>query len=284
MNEQHIPITCADGTLLAGTLYQPHEVQGTVMIGPATGIKRQFYSHFARYLCGRGFAVLTYDNRGIGESLQGSLAACDASLIHWGRHDMTAVLDTLNARFPGLPHFLVGHSAGGQLVGLMENAHALTAMCNVGSSSGQLRNMRPGYQIKAHFFMNLFIPLSNLVFGYTQSHWVGMGEPLPRQVARQWQQWCNGQGYVKTAFGREITKHHYDTLSMPSRWLLANDDDIANLKNVHDMLSVFDRLPADIVTIEPAEHGQRSIGHMGFFSRRAQALWPLVGDFLLRHA
>ena len=33
--------------------------------------------------------------------------------------------------------------------------------------------------------MELFIPLNNLILGYTASDKVGMGEPLPKYVARQ---------------------------------------------------------------------------------------------------
>ena len=122
--------------------------------------------------------IITYDNRGIADSLKGKVQDSDASLIKWGTLDMPAVLETLKLHFPHTKYFLIGHSAGGQLLGLMPNVHDLTAFCNFGSSSGSLRNMRKRYLFKAHFFMNLFIPLSNLFFGHTKSQWVGMGEPL----------------------------------------------------------------------------------------------------------
>ena len=203
-----IQVTCEDGTHLAASLFTPHSpAKAAVMIGPATGIKRQFYSAFAAYLCEQGFGVITFDNRGIGGSVKSSVKESDASLVTWGEQDMPAVLETLKIHFPNVPYFLVGQSAGGQLLGLMHNVHDLTAFCNFGSSSGSLRNMRKGYLLKAHFFMNFYIPVSNLLFGHTKSQWVGMGEPLPKKVARQWQKWCNGKGYVKTGFGSDINKH-----------------------------------------------------------------------------
>jgi predicted alpha/beta hydrolase len=249
------------------------------MIGPATGIKRQFYSAFATYLCEQGFGVITFDNRGIGESAHSTVNKSDASLVKWGEQDMPAVLEALKVFFPNVHYFLVGHSAGGQLLGLMHNVHDLTAFCNFGSSSGSLRNMRKSYLLKAHFFMNLYIPVSNLLFGHTKSQWVGMGEPLPKQVARQWQQWCNGSGYVKTAFGNDVKTHHYDNISLPSKWMLATDDDIANIANVHDMISVFPNMEAEVEELEPQAHGVSEIGHMKFFSRKCQHLWPKVSDY-----
>lgn len=279
-----ISVTCEDSTHLTATLYTPeHTVKGAIMIAPATGIKRQFYAAFATYLCELGFGVITFDNRGIAGSLKGKIRHSKASLVSWGQQDMPAVLETLKIHFPQTQYFLVGHSAGGQLLGLMPNVSDLTAFCNFGSSSGSLRNMPRSYLIKAHFFMNVYIPLNNLLFGHTKSHLVGMGEPLPKGVSKQWQQWCNGQGYVKEAFGKEVHKHWYDDIRLPSKWLLASDDAIANLSNVEDMVSVFPQLDAEIRLIEPSEHNLEEIGHMKFFSRKCQSLWPEMSDFLLSH-
>lgn len=279
--KKDISVTCEDRTHLTATLYSPSApLKGAIMIAPATGIKRQFYAAFATYLCKLGFGVITYDNRGIADSLKGKVQDSDASLIKWGTLDMPAVLETLKLHFPHTKYFLIGHSAGGQLLGLMPNVHDLTAFCNFGSSSGSLRNMRKRYLFKAHFFMNLFIPLSNLFFGHTKSQWVGMGEPLPKQVAKQWQQWCNGQGYVETAFKRDIHTHFYDDITLPSKWLLAADDDIANLKNVEDMVRVFPNASAQIEILHPDDFKVKEIGHMKFFSRKCQHIWPQASHYL----
>lgn len=280
---QDITLVCQDEVPLAATLFVPESPKAAVMIGPATGIKRQFYFNFARYLCEQGYGVITFDNRGIGESLQGDIKSSSASLVLWGQQDMPSVLSALQQRFPSVPHFLIGHSAGGQLTGLMHNATDLSAMFNFGSSSGSLRNMALPYRIKAHFFMNVFIPVNNMLFGHTKSHLVGMGEPLPRSVARQWQRWCNGQGYVKTAFGKEVTQHWYEAIDFPSHWLLASDDDIACERNARDMISVYPNMPAELEVVKPEEANISDIGHMKFFSRQCQSLWPKATGFFEKH-
>lgn len=160
-----ISVTCEDSTHLTATLYTPERaIKGAVMIAPATGIKRQFYAAFANYLCEQGFGVITFDNRGIAESLKGKIEHSKASLVTWGQQDMPAVLETLKMHFPKTQYFLVGHSAGGQLLGLMPNVNDLTAFCNFGSSSGSLRNMRAGYLLKAHFFHEFLYPFEQLTF------------------------------------------------------------------------------------------------------------------------
>lgn len=272
---------------LAATVYRPtDEVKAAVMIAPATGIKRQFYHNFATYLAASGFGVLTFDNEGIGESLSTDLAKCDASLISWGRHDMPAVLDALQDEFTDATYHLIGHSAGGQLIGLMPNYKALTSVFNVACSSGQIKNMDMPYKLKAMGFMDAFIPLTNLTLGYTPADKIGMGEPLPRGVARQWREWCNGAGYIKTAFGKSIHTHFYDEIDIPALWLGFSDDEIANSKNIDDMIRVFSKMPVEKYYFDPEEFGLNSIGHMRYFSSKTNAkapqLWQMAVDWLAK--
>ena len=269
---------------LAATVYRPSDVVKTaIMIAPATGIKRQFYHNFATYLAEHGFGVLTFDNEGIGESLTTDLAKCDASLISWGRHDMPAVLDALQDEFADAAYHLIGHSAGGQLIGLMPNYNMLASVFNVACSSGRIKNMAMPYRAKAMFFMDALIPIANLALGYTPSDKMGMGEPLPRGVARQWREWCNGAGYIKTAFGKSIHTHFYDEISMPALWLGFSDDDIANSENMDDMIRVFTRMPIEKRFLDSKSFGVSSIGHMRYFSSKtnakAPALWQMAVDW-----
>lgn len=279
-----VSIKCNDGEFIAATIYTPNPPpRGAILIGPATGIKRQFYASFANYLAESGYGVICFDNRGIGDSLVGDIKNSVASLQCWGEQDMPAALEQLKKHFPDTKYHLIGHSAGGQLVGLMHNSLELTSMFNFACSSGHIENMTWSHRIKANFFMNTFIPLSNFFFGHTKSQWVGMGEPLPKNVAKQWQDWCNGQGYVKQSFGKTVFDHFYDDLALPSLWVNATDDDIANNANVEDMLSVFPQLNAETLTLNSKDYGLNEIGHMKFFSKKSQALWHHALEWLEKH-
>lgn len=279
-NKKDVKIVCEDGFELTGTLYQPKTIKAAIMIGPATGIKRQFYNSFASYLTENNYGVLTFDNRGIGDSIEKSINAKNASLQNWGRLDMTAALEKLKAAFPNVTYHLIGHSAGGQLVGLMKNAHELKTMINFGSSSGSLQYSKYPFRLKSSFFLNIFIPLCNFIFGHTKSQWVGMGEPLPKMVAAEWRRWCNGKGYVKVDLDVSIKEHSYNQLTLKSLWLHAVDDEIANLENVKDMIRVYTQISSEIVSINPADYGYKEIGHMKFFSSKKQKLWSLAINWL----
>ncbi len=282
--KKEIKITCEDGVQLAATLYTPSELIGATMIAPATGIKRHFYNSFASFLSRNGYAVLTFDNRGIGESRGNSINGSHASLVNWGKLDMTAVFETLKNEFPKVSHHLIGHSAGGQLVGLMKNATDLKSIFNYACSSGSLKHTKYPFKIKSLFFLNFFIPINNLLFGQTNSQWVGMGEPLPKLVASQWRSWCNSNGYVAEEFGKTINNHLYDKLTLPSLWVHAIDDEIANIENVKDMIRIFSQSKAKIKTLDPKEFGYKELGHMKFFSSKRQKTWGITLDWLTKNA
>ena len=279
--ESDVKIICEDGIKLSGTLFKPQEAKSAIMIAPATGIKQQFYQAFAKYLCEHNFAVLTFDNRGIGQSRGSSINGSNASLTNWGIQDMTATLNFLKKEYPNRRYHLIGHSAGGQLAGLMKNAKDLTSMFNFGSSSGSLKYTKYPFKLKSLFWLNIYIPLSNLIFGHVKSQWVGMGEPLPKAVGKEWTRWCNGTGYVAVDLNSKIEKHLYDELDFDTMWVHAEDDDIANTNNVNDMVRVYTSINTEIKTLKPEDYGFNDIGHMKFFSKRRSKLWELAMDWVM---
>ncbi len=273
------------GHHLAASLYAPDKPpEKAVLIAPATGIGRRFYHAFAEYLARQGYGVLSFDFQGVGDSLAGKLRDCPASLVSWGANDLPAALDELTRQFPASTYHLIGHSAGGQLPGLMPNAARLSSLLAVAGSSGCLANMPASYRPRAELFMRVIIPVGNALTGVSRTDLVGMGGPLPREAGAQWARWCLGRGYVETGFGREVGLHCYDTLDIPSLWVNASDDEIAVDANVNDMIRVFTKMAprAEKLTLNPAEHGLKSIGHMGFFKRGSQVLWPLASGWLER--
>ena len=109
-----IKLPARDGVMLAATLFEPLRSNGSaLLLNSGTGIPRQFYGAFARHLAERGFAVLTYDYRGIGESE----APRSATMEEWGAVDQASMIDHLVRLRPGDAVGLVGHSLGGQVLG-----------------------------------------------------------------------------------------------------------------------------------------------------------------------
>lgn len=281
IDREHIVFSTRDDAALSGTLFLPESPKALVLVCAATGIRQQFYWSFAEWLATQGFGVMAFDYRGIGASLGvSSVRESKARKQDWGTHDMPAALDYLVDRFPDMPVHLVGHSAGGQLVGLMPNYQHLSSIVTVSSSSGYFRKIALKQRLFATVFLKIYIPLLAFVLGYVPARWIGWGEDLPRNVALQWADWCTKPGYIENAFGKEITEHFYNEIDVPMLWLTATDDPIVTPANVDDMLRLLKSAPVTRRRINPADFSLQQIGHADFFRKRNARLWPIITDWM----
>lgn len=285
MPTTHHHITCSDGHPLATTTHTPPAntpPKPPILIAPATGILRHFYTPLATALATRGHTVLTYDNRGIGGSLTGHVRDHQATLTQWGTHDLPAAIGHLH-HHTTQPIHLIGHSAGGQLLGLAPNHHLVTSIYNVACSSGSIHLMRPQHQPKGRAFIQAFLPASVKTLGYAPNHLIGMGEPLPAGVATQWSTCCSGYGYIETLFDTHIHTHWYNHITAPSMWINATDDFIATNPAVNDITRLHPNSPTHRHTHKPTDGNARRIGHMGYFWTKNNNLWRHLYTWLDTH-
>ena len=64
-----ITINAGDGYPLSALFGEPeHTPAGVIIISAATGVRKEFYINFARFLMTHHYCVLLYDYRGIGDS------------------------------------------------------------------------------------------------------------------------------------------------------------------------------------------------------------------------
>jgi len=272
-----VEIKALDGVSLTGYVFEHPEPKAAVLICSATAVRQRFYFSFARWLCAQGFNCLTVDYRGIGESLNAKTAKqSEARKQDWGQLDMPGALTYLDQCFPDLGKHLVGHSAGGVLVGLMPNYGLLRSVVGIACTTGYLHQIAMPYRVVVGILLHVYFPAAIKIFGYLPAKRLGWGEDLPAGVAWQWANWCTNPGYVKNSFGKEITHHFYDQLAMPILILNATDDPIATEPNVRDLLELFPNARAQSKWLHPQEYGLLVIGHMGFFRPQNRALWVNV--------
>ena len=279
-----VSVRTADGVELSGQFFprlNSSSDAAPVLICPATGVPQRFYAPFAGWLAEQGHDTLTFDYRGIGESLrEPHVRKCQARKPQWGQFDMPAALDCLRERSQVSQVNLIGHSAGAQLVGLMPNHAAIRRVVMVAGSSGYVRRIAFPQRLAAEFFLRLYLPVVSRVLGYAPLRVIRYGEDLPAGVAQDWARWCRGPGYVANGFGREIQRHYYDEFRAPILALRALDDPIATDANVRDLLRLFPSAPSEIRPLDPRQFNLPAIGHTQFFRRNRQSLWPLVTEWL----
>ncbi len=279
-----ITLSCADGVRLQGHVFAGSATTGAtslpVLISPATGVPQRFYFRFAAWLAAQGHTVLVFDYRGIGQSLQRPLKGHRATLAEWGQQDQVAAVNWLLAHSGQDQIALIGHSAGGQMMGLLPNHKRIARVVGVATSTGWFKAMRPAFKWQARFALRLAVPLASVFKGYGPTSWFGLGEDLPTQVARQWGQWCAAGGYATNAVKGQPQRDFHAEVRMPITVLHASDDDIANPATVADLLRTFPHAPKRSRMVQPRELGLQRLGHIDWFRPSHQAVWPLIAQAL----
>lgn len=282
MNVTHLTIPTQDNFQLAGTVYDAERSsKKVVIINTGTGILRRYYNAFSQHLCENGFTVVTYDYRGIGESRPKSLRGFAVTMREWGQKDIASMIDWSRQKFQPTKLFMVGHSAGGQLIGFAANKHHIDAMILVAAQSGYWGHW-PLPQCLGYAALWYFMPLLANIWGYLPSKYLGLGEDLPRGVACEWAKWCRHPQYL---FGHEETLDlsNYATLTAPVLAYSFADDSYAPKRAVEALLQNYPQARIVHKHISPAAVNVKALGHFGFFRKTVQhTLWRETVEWLHR--
>lgn len=269
-----------DGHELAGYRFDPDgAARAIVVIAPAMAIAQSFYSSFARWLAGQGYAVRTFDYRGTGESLRGPRRGAPGNLDDWRARDYDAVLQLAHRENPGLPLYAIGHSFGGQCAPLLPSRGLLSGLVNIAVGSGSMRHNTPAIRKTAPLLWYFLVPVLCPLFGYFPGAAVGIIGDVPTGAMRQWRRWCLSPDYLLGA--EPDARAAYASAKFPVLALTFADDELlleAGSLMVHAAYQAND---VDYRLMRPADHGMPRIGHSGFFRPSAEAaLWPLVAEWL----
>ncbi|MEM8488427.1 MAG: alpha/beta fold hydrolase [Bacteroidota bacterium] len=293
---EQVQFSALDQTKLTGSLFEPKQLAHTLLlINSGTGIPRRFYTRFARHAAERGFAVLTYDYRGIGDSAPESLVGYDARYRDWGQQDVPGAINYLTSRYPDLPLTIIGHSTGGQQLGLAENVDRVQAAAFIAVSTGYWRGMPAIYKWFSLVAWKLYLPLVSRLYGYAPARKIRWGENLPNGVAKEWGAWCLEQEYLAAYFdntghrtspdGSPFGPQYFHKVQFPIRAYYFTDDPIATPANATPMLALFKRAAIEKVWINPTELGLKEVGHLGFFWKHiGKSLWDETLTWLQTNA
>jgi predicted alpha/beta hydrolase len=273
--QQNVLIEARDGFKLSATIRRPlTEIKGVIQMNCGPGIPQKVYSNLAIYLTQYGYVTVTYDYRGIGNSKPKNLKGFEAKIEDWGILDMTSIFDWIISEFPNEKKIIIGHSMGGQLVGLMDNYQKIDKLVLIASSTGYWKDMSSPYKWLMPPLWFLFVPLTTFIYGYANAKKIRQGENLPKGVAIQWRNWCINPNYFDEHFQKSNTSLFFDKLRIPLKSIQIKDDPIANEITSNKILKYYKIANIEIEKISPEQLGVKKIGHTGFFSRQFKdTLW-----------
>jgi predicted alpha/beta hydrolase len=276
--KQGLKVTASDGFPIAVTSFSPKKPNGrVVLINSATGVKQHYYSDFAEWLCEKGFRVFTYDYRGIGASKTQSLKGFHATMDDWGSKDYHSVLKYLFMAFPESQFVVVGHSVGGQVIGMSPLSENLDAVVMVGAQTPYWKDFAAKGKLFA--FWHVIVPFFTTIFGYFPASKLRLFEDLPAGVARQWARWAKSENYLFD----EITgmKERFSAPASHALMISFADDSLAPKTAVVKLMRYFKNLKWTHMHVNPEDILQKEIGHFGFFRKKlAFAFWGEVLNWI----
>ncbi len=89
----------------------------------------------------------------------------------------------------------VGHSIGGQMVGLAPNYSKISALLSVAAGERLLEALAEPRRYRMALNWFVLVPLMSRAFRYLPG-WAGTVEDLPGGVAREWAAWCRRPGFL----------------------------------------------------------------------------------------
>lgn len=277
-------IRCADGFELPATLFAPAAPRAVLVVAAAMGVPRRYYAKFAADLAARGIAALTFDYRGIGDAAAALEDPRNTTFQDWGRLDLHAVLGHALARFGGLPVFLLGHSAGAQIVGLTPHAGQLAGLVFVAGPRPHVSQDRGTYRVFSTLWWYALVPLGSLLAWFPARRLGFSSVDVPSGVTREWGRWARARRYLFTPkFGIDTSR--YAQLRLPILAYSFSDDLYTPPASAEALLSEYPNASVTRRAVRPAEVGARAIGHLGFFREALrEALWREAADWILAQA
>lgn len=284
-----ITLPAMDGYELAATLFLPRGAKRqAVLINSATAVPRRFYRGFAAYLAGRGCAVLTYDYRGTGDSRPKaplghnqpkSLAGFETTMSDWAAQDVTAAVSWMRERYRPLPFAYVGHSFGGQALGLLPNNSEIPRALFVAAQAGYWKLMTSPERYRVYALLNFVGAPLTRALGYMPGK-AGLGMDLPKDAFLQWVNWVMSPRYLFDD-AKLDARQNFPKFNGALRALCMSDDPWATRPAVELLCSGFTAIKPEIVTVTPADANVGKIGHMGFFRPELRdTLWRGAAEWI----
>ncbi len=273
-------LVCADGTQLAAQVFEPiGSVRAVIVIAPAMAVPQGFYANFARHLAENGFRVWTFDYRGIGNSLQGSMRGVQTSLTTWIEQDYDCAIRSASDEAGNLPLFVIGHSFGGQTAPLLPSRERISGLITVAAGSGSMAHNTPSTRRAAPLLWYVLIPLLCPLFGYFPGARLGVIGDVPSGSMREWRRWCLTPEYLLS--GEPRARAAYASARYPVLALAFSDDELLLETGVRLLHNAYQATTPDYRYLNPQQQGWPRIGHFGFFKSSSGAtVWPQVLDWL----
>ena len=265
----------SNSEVLSATIFDGKQQDKILIIATATGVKQEFYQKFSKFLAKNGITVITFDYNGIGRSLKKPIKELKNNAADWGRNDLESIIQYVISNYPNSKKIVLGHSIGGQLIGLSKSSIELDKIILVATQSGYWKYWKGIGKIKMWFNWHILFPVILNTFGYLNSKKISGMENLPKNVALQWSNWGKNQNYLLS--DTSINQMYFDKISSNLTAFSIDDDSFAPLSAVEWMTNQYKNTKKKSIHLKPIDFEAKKIGHFGVFKQQFEnSIWPVM--------
>lgn len=261
-------VVADEGRVLPLLTVEPESApRGVVLVVPAMATPARFYLPFLTWLASKGFRAVSFDFRG----MEGREAVKDepGDLDRWVA-DARDVLAAVSERAAGLPVTWVGHSFGGQIVGLVEHQR-LASVLLVASGDAYWRHNAPALRRWLPLLWWVIAPVSTRLWGYYPGRTLRILGDLPAGVMRQWSRWARHPGYLEA--DHPEAPELFAQVRTRVLSLSFSDDEILSRQGTDLLMDRYRNAERVRLHFTPDELGVERVGHHGFFRAPLADLW-----------
>lgn len=246
-----------------------------LIISSATGVKQGFYKKFADFVSANGITVITFDYSGIGLSLKQPIKQIKSNASDWGKNDLEAVIKYTKENYPNAKITLLGHSIGGQIIGLTKSSSEVQKIILVAAQSGYWKMWKGLNRVKMWANWHILFPTLINVFGYMPSKRISGMENLPKNVAKQWSGWGRNPNYLFEGVSEQDL--FFKNISVKAIAISIENDFYAPKDAVDFITEKYENADIKKLHLRPREYNAKDIGHFGIFREKFEnTLWKLL--------
>ena len=266
-----------DGREMELCLYQPAiENQQVIVIGQHVTMERKEYGQLAGYLSEKGYVVITFSYRGIGNSESVVKEGRKSTMKHWATQDLNGALLFAKNRFPQMELILLAHGVSGEIAGIAPASSYINRLILVNSALTCSR-LRP-FHIRLYLWaISLIAPLLIFWYGYFPGKKIGYLSDIPKGVLKEWAGWCSNSNGLFDDF----PDNNYCRLKIPLLALSFSGSAYMNTRAISTLLARYENAQIQWYHLSPALFGQQRLSMNDFFTATTgETLWDVVDSWL----
>lgn len=276
--QNDIVLTGVDGQTIAGTWTrrQAQRQPTALIIGPALGVPRRFYTEFATYMAGVGYDVLSIDFRGFGDTARYPLHF-NGGFRDFGL-DVSAAIHEAQSQGYGTIVY-AGHSLGGLALGYSNDNTAVKRAVAIGSGSGYFGWSPPLERPLRRFFWLVLVPGLTRMAGYYPGKRIGILGDIPKPIVLEWARMCRTRSFFAPT-PAEIPLASFAQYSGKLTVISISDDRIMPKAAVDELARNYTSANPVRLELTPQQLGLNRVGHFNAYKAGRERLWPAMALWL----